>query len=383
MKAIIGEAGGESPAIDAIVGESRWVKETRNQIRDVASSNLGILVSGPTGTGKELIARAVHGLSSRASKPFIAVDCASAIGDIFSSHLFGQIQGAFTGAVTSLGCFRAAEGGTLFLDEIGELTQQMQAQLLRVLEDKTIVPVGAVNAIPVDVRVIAATNRDLLEEIRFGGFRRDLYHRLNMIELKTTGLKERPVDIEILARHFIAASCRENDLPETILDSDAVKALSDYDWPGNVRELRNVIERVMLANSGKELTRKSFALLQSLTTNHHPSLPQTSTALRVVDKPMEAPTAHTSADILSSVKNASHGRKPWVSLDELERYHIQQTLEHTFYNQTAAANLLGITRRVLHRLIKKHGLNASEACGGLGNSDTNSNWTNKKARCMV
>jgi DNA-binding NtrC family response regulator len=343
-------------AADAIVGISHWARETRNQIREISKSLLGVLISGPNGTGKELIARAIHALSGRADKPFIPVDCASAIDEIFASHLFGQLQGSFTGARTSLGCFRAAHGGTLFLDEIGELTLQMQTRLLRVLEEKSLVPVGAVHAIPIDVRVIAATNRDLREDVRAGRFRRDLYHRVNMIELKTIPLKDRPQDIGLLARHFVAASCLENGVSETIVGAAADRMLRDYDWPGNVRELKNVMERVLLVNDSAILTPKSLALLLSLATNH--SEPQSTAGLMPGDTAFD--NGRSRQQVVDDAASARERRPKfgdaWLRLDDLERYHIQQTLEHALHNQTTAAALLGITRRVLARLMKKHGL---------------------------
>jgi transcriptional regulator with PAS, ATPase and Fis domain len=324
-----------------IVGISDWAVQIRHQIRDMSRFPLGVLISGPTGTGKELIARAVHALSDRVAKPFIPIDCASAVSELFPSQMFGQTQGAFTGARVSLGCFRAADGGTLFLDEIGELEPPMQACLLRVLEEKSLVPVGAVHAIGVDVRIIAATNRDLQEEVLAGRFRRDLYHRLNMIELKTIPLKDRPEDIERLVGHFVGAFCRKYDLPETIVGGAAEHLLREYDWPGNVRELKNVVERVLLVNKGHVLTPDSLSLL--------------STLLAARPGPRFAPGL-LPKDVASVAESCPRLGAPWLRLDDVEREHIQKTLEGTLDNQTAAAHQLGVTRRVLSRLMKKHGL---------------------------
>lgn len=331
-------------SVDTIVGVSAWAREMRRQIPEFSRFILGVLISGPSGTGKELIARAVHSLSSRGDKPFIAVDCAAVVTELFPSHLFGSVSGAFTGARPSLGCFRAAAGGTLFFDEIGELDLHLQSQLLRVLQEKALVPVGCVHPIPVDVRIIAATSRDLHAEVIAGRFRRDLYHRLNVIELKTIPLKDRPEDIAGLARHFIQTFCQQYGLPVTDLSEAAELHLRAYDWPGNVRELRNVLERVLMISEGKELTPRCMSLLRSLATNDDYK------CRAAGPPPVTMPP--TGQSVIEP-------EKQWPRLDELEREHLRKTLEHTMYNQTAAAELLGITRRVLSRLMKKHCLDES------------------------
>ena len=187
-------------AIDRIVGVSAWSDQVRRSIELVAAHQSSVLIMGPSGTGKELIARAVHGCSTRSKKPFVPVDCAVTTGTLFASHMFGHVKGSFTGATSStLGCFRAASGGTIFLDEIGEMELELQAKLLRVLQQRVVVPVGCHEETSVDVRVLAATNRDLGVEVNEGRFREDLFYRLNVVAIRTIPLRERPEDVAILA----------------------------------------------------------------------------------------------------------------------------------------------------------------------------------------
>jgi DNA-binding NtrC family response regulator len=356
-----------SPSIGVamIVGNSDWAEAIREQIVCVAGFSSGVLISGPSGTGKDLIARAIHAHSSRADKPFIPVDCTSFVSDLFPSHMFGHVKGAFTGAEhESRGCFRAADGGTVFLDEIGELEPHLQAKLLRVIEEKAVVPVGAAQPIPVDVRIIAATNRELAEEVDAGRFRKDLYYRLNIVELRTCPLKDRPDDIAPLANHFVAAFCAENGLPAATFCTAALGVLRDYDWPGNVRELRNVLERALVFNHGHVLTHKSLLplLRDDRTITEAPAPNEAASADAVPTNTNRSKTAVY--DAVSACERCVREREQWASLAELERYHIQKTLEYTSHNQTAAAELLGISSRVLSRLIKEHGIDVSASRPG-------------------
>lgn len=371
--ATLSQASGSAaagPEVVEIIGHSDWARAIRKQIVCVARFSSGVLISGPNGTGKELISRSLHAHSDRAERPFIPVDCTSFVSDLFPSHMFGHVRGAFTGAEhESLGCFRAADGGTVFLDEIGELEPHLQAKLLRVIEEKAVVPVGTAKPIPIDVRIIAATNRDLQEAVRSGRFRKDLYYRLDVVELKTVPLKDRPEDIEPLAKHFVASFCQENGLPATTICAAANGVLRDYDWPGNVRELRNALERALLFNEGDVLGRQSLShLAPDCGTNRKP----TTTGETM---PSEAPPAgsQNSQQVLDEAASVCHrckdDKKQWLTLPELERYHIQTTLEHTSHNQTAAAKLLGITPRVLSRLISKHRIDVSRSRRGRPTND--------------
>ena len=349
------QASGVEPADSRaveIVGDSDWARAIRRQIVCVAGCSSGVLITGANGTGKELIARSIHAHSERAQRPFIPVDCTSFVSELFPSHMFGHVRGAFTGAhYESQGCFRAAEGGTLFLDEIGELAPHLQAKLLRALEEKAVVPVGSAEPIPVDARIIAATNRELDEDVRAGRFRKDLYYRLNVVELKTAPLKDRSEDIEPLAAYFLAALCREEGLPVTRLGAVALAVLRSHDWPGNVRELRNVLERALLFNEGDVLTGESLSLL--LDDHGSDALPD------------GIPASQQAVDrAASACQRGSADDQAWLSLAELKRWHIQKTLEHTGYNQTAAAKLLEVTPRVLSRLIKTHGIDVSRSRRG-------------------
>ncbi len=367
------QPSGMAPAdadVAQIVGDSDWSRAIRQQILCVAACSSGVLITGANGTGKELIARSIHAHSDRAQRPFIPVDCTSFVSELFPSHMFGHVRGAFTGAhYESQGCFRAAHGGTLFLDEIGELAPHLQAKLLRALEEKAVVPVGSTQPIPVDVRIIAATNRRLHEDVRAGRFRRDLYYRLNVVELKTAPLKDRPEDVEPLARHFVAALCREDGLPLATIQPAALDVLRGYPWPGNVRELRNVLERARLFSEGDVLTGEFLSRLLDDGRSH--AAPATDGGpIRAHALPDGMPLSQQTVDQAASASRPCGGADAtWLSLAELKRRHIQKTLEHTGYNQTAAAKLLEVTPRVLSRLIKEHGIDASRSRRGRPSKD--------------
>ncbi len=236
------------------VGVSPWARLLRENILRAAAFPSSVLITGPSGTGKELIARAVHEHSARREGPFVPVDCTSLTGELFASHLFGHVKGAFTGAEhPRLGCFRAAEGGTIFLDEIGELSLELQSKLLRTLQERIVVPVGSDQPTGVDVRIIAATNRDLPKEVETGRFRLDLYYRLNVVAFESVALAERLEDIEPLAEHILERLMREQGFPRKRLSAEAVMALRQRPWLGNVRELQNVLERAAVFATGEEI----------------------------------------------------------------------------------------------------------------------------------
>src|SRR3954468_24862247 len=231
-----------------------------------APTNGRLLIYGETGAGKELVARTIHMRSRRAKGPFIEVNCAAIPEELIESELFGHMKGAFTGAVSDRrGKFELADGGTLFLDEIGDMSVKTQAKVLRALQEQVVEPVGGTSSVKVDVRVIAATNKDLPTEIRAGRFREDLYFRLNVIPIFVPPLRERDSDVILLAEHFIAEFAREDGRRPKHLDSGAATGLRSYRWPGNVRELRNVIERLMIMVPGETVTLPDLAFLEGST----------------------------------------------------------------------------------------------------------------------
>jgi two-component system nitrogen regulation response regulator NtrX len=245
-------------ALDArarIIGNSEVMTTLKAQIERVASTNAWVLITGDNGTGKELVARAIHAMSLRRDKPFIEVNCAAIPEDLIESELFGHEKGAFTGALAQKrGKFDLGDQGTLFLDEIGDMSLKTQAKVLRILEDQSFTRVGGVKKIQVDVRVLAATNKDLAREIDKGAFRADLYYRLHVIPFHVPALRERREDIQLLAEHFLRLSAAESRSKPKQLNKQAMKVFSAYNWPGNVRELRNIIERLVLMTPGQRIT---------------------------------------------------------------------------------------------------------------------------------
>jgi two-component system NtrC family response regulator len=299
-----------------IIGQSRAMQALNALIQRVAATNATLLVEGETGTGKELVARAVHEGSGR-SGPFVPVNCGSIAADLLESELFGHVKGAFTGAHSQReGLFCFAEGGTLFLDEIGELPLAMQAKLLRVLEEKRVRPVGSDRELPVNARVVAATNRRLREEVVAGRFREDLYFRLNVMTLRVPSLRERTDDVGMLADHFSQVLSQDLGVDPLPLDHHDVERLKRYDWPGNVRELRNVVERSLL--------------LGRLT-----------------------------SDTLNAEGEARRGTEPGsgaeldLELAEVEKRYMLRMLEHVGGNKSEAARRLGVSRKTLERKLKQ------------------------------
>jgi DNA-binding NtrC family response regulator len=326
-------------ALEAIVGRSEWAEQLRAVIRAVAPYSSGVLITGPSGTGKELVARAIHALSPRAGQRFIPVDCASITGPLFASHMFGHLKGAFTGAsYNAVGCFRAADRGTIFLDEIGELDLDLQAKLLRVLQERVVVPVGSHDGSPVDVRIVAASNRDLQQEVAAGRFREDLYFRLNVVSIQTRPLRERGDDVELLADHILRRLAVENGMALKELSAAARRHLHAYAWPGNIRELENAIERAVLFSAGERIEPSALPGGQACS---------------------YAETGLLQAEGQPVVLQQMSERGRWLTAAEVERRHIERTLEHTGNNQSAAARLLGIDRHQLRRRMIEHGLLAT------------------------
>lgn len=248
------KANGFSPHSDEIVGASTAYRILLQRIEMVAPTDSTVLIQGETGTGKELIAREIHKISRRKDRPLVRVNCASIPKELYESEFFGHVRGAFTGAIKDrVGRFEAAHGGTLFLDEIGEIPIDLQSKLLRALQEKQYERVGDEKTKRADVRIIAATNRDLKEEVKAGRFREDLYYRLNVFPLQVAPLRERRDDIPLLAKYFVGMLAKELKCPKPRLTEAGVARLQDYDWPGNIRELRNVIERAIIVAGGKAL----------------------------------------------------------------------------------------------------------------------------------
>ena len=247
-----------------MVGESPAMMQLREQIAMAAPTNGRVLIYGENGTGKELVARSLHALSRRAVAPFVEVNCAAIPDELIESELFGHARGAFTGAMADRrGRFEAADGGTLFLDEVGDMSLKTQAKVLRVLQEQVVEPLGARTGVRVDVRVLAATNKELPAQIRAGRFRDDLYFRLNVIPISVPPLRDRQEDITLLAEHFMAEFAREYGRRAKVLDARVLSVLQAYVWPGNVRELRNVLERLMIMVPGETITPSDVAFLDS------------------------------------------------------------------------------------------------------------------------
>jgi DNA-binding NtrC family response regulator len=260
--------------VDEIVGQSSVMQSIFKQIQKVAASDASVLIMGESGTGKELVARAIHRNSKRASHPFVAVNCGALAEGVLESELFGHERGAFTGATKQRkGRFELARGGTLLLDEVGEVPASTQVKLLRVLQDKSFERVGGEETLRVDVRILAATNRDLASEVAAGRFREDLFYRLHVIPISMPPLRDRPEDVPLLARYFVERICRDRGLEVHHLAPEAEAALVTYPWPGNVRELENVVERALVLADTTTITPEDIPLLQGRETSRVLSLP--------------------------------------------------------------------------------------------------------------
>jgi two-component system, NtrC family, nitrogen regulation response regulator NtrX len=311
-----------------MVGESYSMGQLREQVAMAAPTNGRVLIYGENGTGKELVARTIHALSRRRAAQFVEVNCAAIPEELIESELFGHVRGAFTGAVADRrGKFEVADGGTIFLDEIGDMSLKTQAKVLRVLQEQTMDAVGGTTRIKVDARVLAATNKDLLAEIRAGRFREDLYFRLNVIPIFVPPLRERQEDIPLLADHFMAEFAREYGRRVKSFERGAVKILQHYSWPGNVRELRNVIERLMIMVPGETISAADLNFLDSSGL----SRPQTA------DVPAERQTLHEARD-------------------QFERALILRTLAEQQGNMSRTAEVLGVERSNLYRKMKAFGI---------------------------
>lgn len=311
---------GHTYSFEKIIGESASIRQAVALAQKVAGTDTTVLLSGETGTGKEIFAQAIHQASRRAGKSFVAVNCSAFSKELLESELFGHKAGAFTGAVKDKkGLFEEANQGTLFLDEVGEMPAELQARLLRVLETGEFIKVGDTKSVKVDVRIISATNRNLHTETETGHFRSDLFYRLSVFQVELPALRERLKDLPALATHFTALSAARTNKPVPALSNEYLDALQHYQWPGNIRELKNVIERSVILEDGTQLTINSL--------------------------PAEFHTAPTAQHSFSSFELAG-----------MEKMHIQKVLQHTNGNKTEAARLLNIGLTTLYRKIAEYQL---------------------------
>ncbi len=311
-----------------IIGNAKPLEAVLRRAQRVAATDCTVLVTGETGTGKELLARALHRASTRANGPFVAVNCAAMSKDLLESELFGHIQGAFTTAVRNReGRFQAADGGTIFLDEVGELPLDLQAKLLRVLQFKEFSLVGDSKVRKVDVRIIAATNAELQDMVKEGLFRQDLFYRLNVVQLRLPPLRDRACDIEELAEHFIDKMNRRYGREVEGISAEAMNKLRRHLWPGNIRELENAVEHAVLMALGEEIDAEDLPLLEE-----EEDLEEMGDFFR--------PLTDDGIDLQSTLR-------------KIEAHYIQQALAQTSGNKNQAANLLGLNRTTLVEKLKR------------------------------
>lgn len=312
------ETGALPPLSDFLEGESDAAKQLYNYVKLVSPTNMSVLINGASGTGKEYVAHRIHQLSKRADQPFVAIDCGSIPKELAASEFFGHIKGAFTGALTDkTGAFVEANGGTIFLDEIGNLSYEVQIQLLRALQERKIRPVGSNKEISVDVRLVSATNENLEQAIEKGMFREDLYHRINEFTLRMPQLKDRREDILLFANFFLEQANREMDKRLTGFDDKASRALLEYPWPGNLRQMKNMVRRATLLAQGKFITINELSELKR-------------SAPAIIGIPLRN--------------------------EEAEKHQIIEALRQTGNNKSRAAQLLGIDRKTLYNKLKLYNI---------------------------
>ncbi len=324
---------GDLEGLGRLVGRSRAMQAVYGRIRQVAPSDSTVLISGESGTGKELVARAIHEQSRRRERPFVAVDCTALAESLLESELFGHVKGSFTGAVrTKTGLFKVADGGTLFLDEISNLSHTVQAKLLRVLQEREITPIGGTQSLPIDIRLIVATNRDLKELVSAGRFRDDLYFRLNIIPLRMPPLRERNGDVEMLAAFFLRRYGEEMGKQVAGFDPDALAVLSAYDFPGNVRELENAVERALVLSTDARIRRSDLELHGTPEAEPH--------------------GAHHTPQTVEELKEVKR-RVREEAVAPIEKEFVLEALQRNGWNVSRAAEDTGMHRPNFQAMLKK------------------------------
>ena len=330
----------EKYAFDNIIGKSKKMQEIFRTIAKVAPTDRTVMIYGGTGTGKELVARAIHFNSPRRDKPFVPVDCAVLSENLLESELFGHVKGSFTGAIsTKPGLFEVADGGTLFLDEVGNITMSIQSKLLRVLQEREFKPVGGTTSKKVNIRLIAATNKDLEKMIKDGTFMEDLYYRLNIVLLHLPSLKDRPEDIPLLAVHFLKKHAEEMGKSVKGFTPEAVDRLIKFPWPGNVRELEHVVERTVVMMEEEDMVRPEHLLLTHQEEKGEPvsAIPMTSEELKEIKKQLRE-----------------------KAVEDVEKTFVLMALERHNWNVTRAAEEVGMLRPNFQALMRKYNLRARE-----------------------
>jgi len=330
----------EKYAFDNIIGKSKKMQEIYRTIAKVAPTDRTVMIYGGTGTGKELVARAIHFNSPRRDKPFVPVDCAVLSENLLESELFGHVKGSFTGAIsTKPGLFEVADGGTLFLDEVGNITMSIQSKLLRVLQEREFKPVGGTTSKKVNIRLIAATNKDLEKMIKDGTFMEDLYYRLNIVLLHLPSLKDRPEDIPLLAVHFLKKHAEEMGKSVKGFTPEAVDRLMKFPWPGNVRELEHVVERTVVMMEEEDMVRPEHLLLTHQEEKGEPvsAIPMTSEELKEIKKQLRE-----------------------KAVEDVEKTFVLMALERHNWNVTRAAEEVGMLRPNFQALMRKYNLRARE-----------------------